>query len=68
MQHYIINNELINKGADDYQVCFEDMATFYQTADKTEINKMKTFMSSHDWMGLKILSIKFLRKKEIKLR
>jgi uncharacterized protein YbaP (TraB family) len=65
MKHYIINNKLIDKGADNYQVCFEDMATFYQTADKTEINKMKTFMSSHDWNGFKKLIYQVLEKKRI---
>jgi hypothetical protein len=55
MKHYIINNRLIDEGADDYQVCFEDMAKFCNVADKTEIDEMKTFLANDNWYGLKQL-------------
>lgn len=63
MKHYIINNKLIDEGANDYQVCFEDMAKFYNVADKTEIDEMKTFLANGDWYEFKKIIYQVLEAK-----
>jgi len=63
MKHYIINNKLIDEGANDYQVCFEDMAKFYKVAAKAEIDEMKTFLANGDWYGFKNIIYQVLEAK-----
>jgi hypothetical protein len=65
MTPYIINNKMIDEGSsDDAYIDFKEFAKFYQVADKTEIDKMKTFITDDDWNGFKKLIYQVLKTKQ----